>query len=167
MKREVDSQKVKLAISVTLWGLICSYYGQPLIHGNQDAINVIVTVFSILAGFLVAVITLVGDPKSLPSGGWQVARLGSDLTYNRLTRHKWLFKIYLITLFLIFLSIIIKNKYPETQVLIEYMYMFFSSTACFLSFKLPSALMDLQKERIEHEISERRKQEGICDKKTD
>jgi hypothetical protein len=163
MKREIDKEKVKYGVCITLWSGLASYYGQPLVHGNQDAINVIVTVFSILAGFLVAVITLVGDPKSLPSGSWQVARLGSELTYNRLIRHKWLFKAYLVTLFLIFVSIVIKNRFPSAQVVIEYIYMFFAAVSCFLSFKLPAALMELQQERIEHEIEERRKNEGIQD----
>ncbi|USE70855.1 hypothetical protein CTT31_17695 [Pseudoalteromonas maricaloris] len=161
MSREIDKDKIKLAVCLLLWGGLGSYLCQPLIHGNQDAINVIVTVFSILAGFLVAVITLIGDPKSLPAGGWQVARLGSDLTYNRLIRHKWLFKAYLITLFLIFISIVIKNKYPAVRLVLEYTYMFFATISCVLSFKLPSALIELQQERIEHEITERRKREGI------
>src|SRR5690554_4645394 len=163
MNKEIDKEKVKYGIYIVLWSLLASYFGQPLIHGNQDAINVIVTVFSILAGFLVAVITLVGDPKSLPSGSWQVARMGSDLTYNRLIRHKWLFKAYLVTLFLIFVSIVIKNKYPTVQLILEYGYMFSATISCFLSFKLPSALIELQQERIEHEITERRKKEGIDD----
>lgn len=161
MNTEIDKEKVKYGVCVVLWSFLASWFGQPLIHGNQDAINVIVTVFSILAGFLVAVITLVGDPKSLPSGSWQVARLGSDLTYNRLIRHKWLFKAYLITLFLIFFSIVVKSKFTKTQIILEYIYMFFASISCFLSFKLPTALMELQRERIEHEIEERRKKEGI------
>lgn len=161
MTQEVDREKVKYAVSLILWSGVISYYSQPLIHNNQDAINVIVTVFSVLAGFLIAVITLVGDPKSLPSGSWQLARLGSDLTYNRLTRHKWLFKGYLITLFMIFLSIVVKSRYQNTQVVFEYFYMFFASVSCFLSYKLPTALMDLQKERIEQEIEERRNKEGL------
>ncbi|WP_448213536.1 hypothetical protein [Colwellia sp. MEBiC06753] len=163
MNTEIDKGKLLYALIVIVISVLVAYFGQPLIHGNQDAINVIVTVFSILAGFLVAVITLVGDPKSLPAGSWQLARLGSDLTYNRLNRHKWLFKGYLTTLFLIFVSIVVKNKYPITQVYLEYVYLFFASISCFLSYRLPSALMELQKERIEHEIDERRKKEGIKD----
>lgn len=161
MKRQLDFDKIKYAIAVTLWGIIGSFYTKPLIEGNQDAINVIVTVFSILAGFLIAVITLVGDPRSLPSGGWQVARLGSDLTYNRLTRHKWLFYIYLIALVLVFSSMLLKSKFKEANLVVEYIYLFFSIIAFILSFKLPSTLMELQRERIEQEISERRRLEGI------
>lgn len=103
MTQKIDTHKVKYTVAVVLWGALGAYYAKPLIAGNQDAINVIVTVFSILAGFLVALIAMIGDPKSLPSGGWQVAQLGSDLTYNRLNRQKWMFYIYLIALVLIFL----------------------------------------------------------------
>lgn len=163
MSKQIDTEKIKLAVCLVLWGGLGSYFCQPLIHGNQDAINVIVTVFSILAGFLVAVITLVGDPKSLPSGSWQVARLGSELTYDRLIRHKWLFNSYLATLLLIFVSIIIEDRYSVVQLILEYIYMFFASISCFLSFKLPGALIELQQERIEHEIEDRRKKEGIKD----
>jgi len=78
VNKELDKNKIMLGVCLTLWGILLSYLGQPFIHGNQDAVNIIVTVFSILAGFLVAVITLVGDPKSLPSGScraWECSNL--------------------------------------------------------------------------------------------
>ena len=70
-----------------------SYFGQPLIHGNDTAINVIVTVFSILAGFLVAIIAIIGDPLLMPSGTWRVAEGARSKTIQRLTRHKYLFHV--------------------------------------------------------------------------
>lgn len=161
MNRVIDRNKVKYALAVALWGSLGTYFFKPLIEGNQDAINVIVTVFSILAGFLIALITLIGDPKSLPNGGWQVARLGSDRTFNRLTRQKWLFYIYLIALVLIFLSTLLKSKFKEVNNFIEYAYLFFSIVAFILSFKLPGTLMELQRERIEQEIDERKNIEGV------
>ena len=163
MSRKVDKEKVKLAICLTLWAGIFSYFFQPYIHENQDAVNVIVTVFSILAGFLIAVITLVGDPKSLPPGTWQVAELGSKLTYNRLIRKKWLFKVYLVTLFLIFITILIKGHCPILILILEYAYLFSGFIGSVLSFKLPAALIELQTERIENEIQERRRAENITD----
>lgn len=163
MNQRIDSRKVKYAVVVSLLGALLTYLGKPLISSNQDAINVIVTVFSILAGFLIALITMIGDPKSLPSGGWQVAELSRSLTYNRLTRQKWLFYIYLIALVLIFLSMLVKKEFPAFNNIIEYCYLFFSIVAFLLSFQLPSLLMNLQKERIEQEISERRRAEGIQD----
>ncbi|CAA0111670.1 Uncharacterised protein [BD1-7 clade bacterium] len=163
MSQNIDREKIKEAIAIILWSGWGAYHFQPLIHGNQDAINVIVTMFSILAGFLVAVITLIGDPKSLPSGSWQKARLGSELTYNRLTRHKWLFKTYLATLALIFVSMLMKKKLQDFQCYVEYGYLFLAISAFVMSFRLPASLMHIQRERIEAEIKERREQEGISE----
>jgi len=136
---------------------------QPFIHGNTDAINIIVTIFSILAGFLVAIIAIIGDPSSLPSGGWKRARLGSEILRARLTRHKLLFLLYLITLFLIFISVLVRNKIYFLDLWIERVYLFLSVSAFIFSFKLPSSLMKLHMERIEQEIKSRREAEGIID----
>lgn len=162
MNLEIDKNKIKYAIATVLFSGLGSYLGQPFIHGNNDAINVIVTVFSILAGFLVAIITIIGDPASLPSGSWQKAQLGSQLVYNRLLRHKWLFTLYLITLVTVFISILFKKKIPELfEFNIERLFLFFAINAFILSFRLPTSLLNLHQERIEHEIESRREAEGI------
>lgn len=142
-----------------------TYFLQPHIHNNQDAINIIVTVFSILAGFLVAIITIVGDPGSLPNGSWRAARLGSERTYNRLTRKKWLFILYLFTLALIFTTVLIKGKNPIVELWLERIYLFLAVYAFTLSFQLPSALLKLQQERIEQEI-EFRKENSVSRNKS-
>ena len=159
MSYKVDYAKIRYAIAVILYSGAGAFYGQPLIHGNDNAINIIVTVFSILAGFLVAIITIIGDPSSLPSGGWQRARLGSEVLYNRLTRHRLLFLLYLTTLLLIFIASLIKGKVPYIEIWIERIYLFFSIAAFSLSFQLPTSLMNLHKERIEHEIESRRERD--------
>lgn len=152
----LDKDKIKYAIAIILYSGIGSFYGQPLIHNNDSAVNIIVTVFSVLAGFLIAIITIIGDPSSLPSGGWQRAELGSKVLYARLVRHKLLFLMYLFTLLLIFVSVLIKGKYSAIEIWIERIYLFFAISAFTLSFQLPQALMNLHTERIEHEIESRR-----------
>lgn len=163
MNQKVDWKKVFFAIATLVSAVFLTNLLHPYIHNNQDAINVIVTVFSILAGFLVAVITLIGDPQSLPQGSWQVAQLGSARTYNRLTRKKWLFILYLLTLTLVFLSVLIKGNFPDIEPWLEKAYLFLAISALILSFRLPSALMQLQQERIEQEIEHRRACECIRD----
>ncbi len=160
MSYRIDYQKIKYAIAIALYSCVGAFYGQPLIHKNDNALNIIVTVFSILAGFLVAIITVIGDPKSLPSGSWRRARLGSEVLYNRLTRHRLLFLMYLTTLLLIFVATLLKNKYPLVDLWIERIYLFFAIAAFSLSFQLPTSLMNLHKERIENEIESRREQES-------
>ena len=51
-----------IAITVPL-SIAAGVFGQPLLHGNEDAVSVIVNVFSILAGFLVTIMTLLGEPS--------------------------------------------------------------------------------------------------------
>ncbi|WP_430294694.1 hypothetical protein, partial [Pseudomonas aeruginosa] len=140
-----------------------AFLAKPLMLENSEALSVIVTAYSILAGFLVGIITMIGDPKSLPSGSWQVARLSSEIIYRRLKRHKFLFTAYLATIALIFLSILLKKNNSEVNDFVEYIYLFLAIFCFLYSLKLPSTLMQLQEERIEEEIRARRKLEGIED----
>jgi hypothetical protein len=73
MISSLDWGKLTFLTFAVALSLVFSWVGQPLIHGNQSAIDVIVTVFSILAGFLVAIIAIIGDPASIPKGSWRVA----------------------------------------------------------------------------------------------
>lgn len=130
-------------------GIGAAVYGQKLIHGNDQAINVIVTVFSILAGFLVAIIAILGDRTLLPGDGFRLAELGRRRLVRRLVRYKWLFFAYLITLGLVFVSLLIKNIYPSINVLLERLYLFLAAFAFVLSMRLPGSLMKIQMERID------------------
>ncbi len=161
MTYRADSTKVKFAVCVCLWSLLGCFYLRPLLVNNHDALNLIVTVLSILSGFLIAVITLIGDPKSLPPGGWQIARLASGRTKNRLVNQKWLFILYLLTLLAIFVSLIFKEESSIARSAISYTYSFLIIASTIFSFRLPGTLITLQQERIEYEIDQRRKNEGI------
>jgi len=46
-------------------GAVAAYFGHPFVRNNQDSLNVLVTVFTVLAGFLIAIIAVLCDPLSL------------------------------------------------------------------------------------------------------
>lgn len=146
-----------------LAGVAGAYWGQPLIHGNKDAIGVIVNVYSILAGLLIAVITVLGSTESLVSGSWRAAIYSSEVIRRRLLRHRLLFKLYLITLAMIFVSMLVTEKYTWIKVYLEYGYLFCATIAFMFSMTLPSALMKVQEERLQNEVSKRRSDAGIVD----
>ena len=102
-------KKIVLFVVLAVLSLILSYLIQPYINQNSKAVDLIVTVFSILAGFLVAIITIIGDPSALYPGSWRIAFYQKDQIMTRLNRHKILFHAYLLTLALIFISYIIEN----------------------------------------------------------
>lgn len=163
MNHELDWSKIRLGALAIVLGLLSSYFGQPLVHGNEQAINLIVTVFSVLAGFLVAVIAIVGDPVLLPPGTWRAAEMEREKLNNRLIRHKWLFMLYLITLALIFFALLLKDSTLETVIWLERGFLFFGAIAFSLSLVLPEALMKVQRERIDAVIKHRRKVDNVQD----
>jgi hypothetical protein len=163
VKKQLDWSKIRFFSYAVILSCEGAYLAKPLMLENSEALSVIVTAYSILAGFLVGIITMIGDPKSLPSGSWQVARLSSEIIYRRLKRHRFLFTAYLATIALIFLSILLKKNHSDINSFVEYAYLFLAIFCFLYSLKLPSTLMQLQEERIEEEIKARRRLEGIED----
>ncbi|WP_027252097.1 hypothetical protein [Photobacterium halotolerans] len=167
---------VQLIVAI-LVSLFLSYLSQPLI--NEKALDTLVNIYSILAGFLVGIIALIGDPLSLPSGSWRVAEKARINTRRNLKGTRNLLYIYLLTLFFIFsyklftidgvLSIYtkfnletdIKNNLIDIKLLTERFILFLSYIAFFYSFMLPSKLFQVQEKRVDKEIEERRKKANI------
>lgn len=161
MTSKVSGAKVRVAFLAIVLSAIVSYFGQPLIHQNDGATNVIVTVFSVLAGFLVAIIAIVGDPVLLPPGTWRAAELEREKLDHRLVRHKWLFIGYLLTLAVIFIALLVSKTFPVWGVWFERLFLFLATFSFLLSLQLPSALMQVQRERIDAVIEHRRTLDGI------
>ncbi|AMF92383.1 hypothetical protein AL536_02575 [Vibrio fluvialis] len=150
---------------------------QPIL--TDKALDVLVNIYSILAGFLVGVIALIGDPSSLPNGSWRVAESATKNTFRKLSSTKNLLHVYLVTLFAIFsyklFSVpqtieIIKDLPYGTMLLpylgkiksfVEQVILFLSFVAFSYSFTLPNSLFNIQKMRVEKEIENRRKDANI------
>ncbi|MCV0371688.1 hypothetical protein [Filomicrobium sp.] len=138
-----------------LAGVAVFLWGGELIRGNERATGVIVTVFSILAGFLIAVMTLLGDQSMLP-GSWRFASVYKTRIRAKLTRQKWLFCLYLVTLAIIFVSSLLGEKHQEVLVWLERVYFGLATTAFTLSFRLPWTLMAIQMDRLDAVVESRR-----------
>ena len=132
---------------------------QPKFHDNKDALAVLVNVFAILAGFMVAVMTIVADSRALRGRNWR-----EDVGYlkqvrNELARHRMMFKTYLAVLLLAF---IVQARPPVSDLLLncgEYFLIFLSTFALLLSFRLPQALTDRHLKFLDQEIKRRRSDE--------
>ena len=151
-----------------LAGVAASIWGQPAIVGNSAATSVIVTVFSVLAGFLVGLIAIIGDPSAVAArGSWQITELNRDGVAQRLTRCRWLFVLYLSVLVLIFLAAILKPlvaAYPQLGPVpswLERVYLGLAVTGFLLSFRLPWTLTRIQLERYDAVLEEQRRKSGI------
>lgn len=155
----MDMGRIGTASVALALGLLAGYYGQPLVHGNQEAVSVIVNVFSILAGFLVTIMTLLGEPSLFRGYSWRADAVRRGNVFRRLVRHKWLFIIYLLVLGLIFISTLITKNFPDHKAVIwiERTYLMMATWAFILSLTLPSRLMNLQLARFDEMVEMRKK----------
>ncbi len=115
-------------------------------------IGIVVTVFSILAGFLVAVITLLGDPRG---EGWKALQLGKRELEARLLRHRLLFYLYLSTLGLALATLLVPAEYASVKIWFERFFVGFTVFVFLASFSLPTALSRLQMEKYQAELDDK------------
>jgi uncharacterized membrane protein len=140
-------------------------YAQPYVDPNSEAVLIVITIFTVFAGFLVAIIAILGDPVLLPEGSWRVAEVRRDAVEKRLIWHSWLFTAYLVTIALLFAGVVLsKAQLAANHVWIkewvERAYLFVGITSFLLSFALPWTLMVIQRRRVDAEIEHRRHDEG-------
>ena len=147
---------LKLFIYSVVSGAV-AYYAQPLIHDNQDAADVLVNVFSILAGFLVAVMTIMGEPIFYRSKTWRYNQARRNNYKKGLARHKILFQGYLITLALIFSSRLIDAEANAAcLVWIERGYLFLSVITFVMSLSLPDKLISVQLKKFDEQVNDKK-----------
>ena len=143
---------------------VAAWYGQPYVHHNSDFVVIVVTVFTVFAGFLIAIITILGDPSMIPDGSWRIAEARRENIEKRLLTHSYFFILYLITIGFLFAGVLVQAAFAEHDIVriwIERAYLFFGVFSFVLSFGLPISLMRLQRTRVDAEIERRRRQEGV------
>ena len=118
------------------------YRFQPMVANNANAVNTVVTIFSILAGFLIAVITFIAEPTLRQA--------------RKLIRQKLLFFLYLLTLGIALAMFLTP---PTMLELLKWLQTAFLGLATFVflaSFSLPGSLMKIQMERYEAALEDSR-----------
>lgn len=169
-------RKTRYLLFTLISSILLAILFQPLL--TDKALDVLVNIYSILAGFLIGIIALIG-PNSLPKGSWRTAEISVKNIFRKLNSTKILLYIYLITLLFIFLykllavsaTIEVIKRLPlgieilpylsRLKICAERAILFLSFTAFSYSFKLPNLLFKIQKESIEKEIENRRRKVNI------
>ncbi|ASJ72287.1 hypothetical protein [Granulosicoccus antarcticus] len=157
----IDWPRISGFVLAAVASCVAGWYGQPLVHGNAEASRIIVNVFSIMAGVLITIMTLLGEPSLYRGRNWRADAVRRSNVYRRLVRQKILFVLYLVTLVLVFLSSLFKGEYSSLAVLryIEIAYLSCACMAFILSMNLPGRLTSLQLARFDEMVEARRKAE--------
>lgn len=143
-----------------------AYYGEPLVRHNTDAILILTTVFTVFAGFLVAIIVILGDPSMVPDGSWRVAETRRDGIEGQLIIHVWLFIAYLLAIGFLFAGVLVRESplVPEViKVWIDRTYLFLGVLSFLMTFGLAKSMITLQLARYDAEIKRRRSLAGLKD----
>lgn len=158
----IDWDRVGIFAASAVASVAVGYYGQPFVHGNDEARGVIVDVFAILAGFLITVMTILGEPGLFRGRTWRSDAVRRSNVYRRLVRHKWLFVTYLLVLGLVFVTAVAAKKYPKDIAVIrlESFYLGLATFAFIYSLMLPSRLMNIQLARFDELVESRKKGSG-------
>lgn len=141
----------KLTVAIGVSGA-AGYYFQPMVANNTDAVNTVVTIFSILAGFLIAVITLIAEPTLKQAKNWQELQLMKQTVQRKLFRQKLLFFLYLITLGVALGTFLVPDAQAELRRWLETVFLGLATFVFLASFDLPGSLMKIQMERYEAEM---------------
>lgn len=154
--KEIDWWRLaKLAVALGVSAFV-GYRFQPMVSNNPDAVNTVVTIFSILAGFLIAVITFIAEPVLQQARNWHELLHMKETVRRKLFRQKLLFFFYLLTLGL---ALAMYLTPPEMVEVLRWLQTAFLGLATFVflaSFSLPGSLMKIQIERYEAALEDSR-----------
>lgn len=155
-------------IGLGLLGLIVLavliYMGPASAPGKSDwALRMLATALSILAGILLAVITLLGDPGGLYLGNWRVASAHRRDIQRTLNRFMLLFWVYLLVIALALVTAIFEAYEPtagtETWVRwVKHIALSGGCVALLWSFSLPVTIRNAQLGRLDREVEGRRRE---------
>jgi hypothetical protein len=143
-----------------------AYYGEPLVRHNTDAILILTTVFTVFAGFLVAIIVILGDPSMVPEGSWRIPETRRDGVEGQLIVHAWLFIAYLLAIGFLFAGVLIRESHSVPEIIkvwINRTYLFLGVLSFLMTFGLAKSMVAFQLARYDAEIKRRRSATGLKD----
>ena len=137
---KLDWARIAKIFACVASGLIAALLGKDWIVGNNDAVSLIATIFSVLAGFLVAVMALIADDRFVRYRGNRFLHFDSKNVRSRLIRHKLLFQLYLVIMLLAFIVTLKLGIPTKASDVLHQVMLGLSVSAFLLSFSLPSQI---------------------------
>ena len=112
-------------ISVTIGNFVASFlfskYLTNSLTNNNDALNLVANVFSILSGFLLLVITMSGENSSISKSLNELEKENQNTRfYMRFVKYYTLFLMYIITLALIFVFYLLSKDKTHSGIYFDY-----------------------------------------------
>ena len=131
-----------------LIGLLVFIFKPQLLASNADLSELIVTIFSVLAGFLMLTISMISASQHLKLKSILSQRQYKDVFSSRLLRYKLLFYAYLLIIFFVFYSRLVVHLWPTVGDIFSRLYLGLSAAALIWSLGLPSIVETIKLEEL-------------------
>lgn len=160
----IPKQPISYA-KIAVVGLACAasvafaFLAQPYYHDNADAVLIVATAFTILAGFLVTVIAMTADERAIRGATWRQDVIYLQLIKRDIARHRNLFYLYLSVVALAFIASLCRKSENEFQCWSERLALFFACYAMIWSFRLPGYITRRQIGALDAAIENRMRSE--------
>ncbi|QRI63627.1 hypothetical protein JQ506_22985 [Shinella sp. PSBB067] len=139
-------------MAVILSAAVTVFFGDRLTNG-ADVLSFIATIFSILAGVLIAVISILGDPSMLLDQSWRHSYLSATETQRKIHRQTDVFIVYVVLLISLFVFMLADPKATSFWY-IQHATFFLTVLAFIASLTLPYSLRSIQKTRLDKAIEQ-------------
>ena len=158
MIKQIDPLRLAFLLTGFCAAGLAFWFGDPLVSGNVEALKILVTAFSILAGIVIAIIAILGDPAGLYSGSWRVASAHRRQIKRRLRRFAVLFYLYLIVIGLTYAAVLAGNSTMCSEIArwAERLTLSAGVGAFVWSFVLPVTIINAHMKRLDEEVKKRR-----------
>lgn len=158
-QKEFDLERVVIFVGGAGLSALVSWQLSSSLVGSVDALAAAAGVCATFAGFIVAVLTILGDASALLPGSWRVASIQNREIVSRFQRLQFIFAVFLGAAFSSILMLAVRERGSEWVEWAAYVNCFLVSYAFFTSLELPKSLRSIHRERAAAMI-ESRKQQG-------
>lgn len=154
-KRSSERQLARGRIAWIACSLLASgvltYFFRETLPNKPDVLGVIAAIFSILAGVLIAVISILGDPSMLLDQSWRHSYLSAQETQRKIHRQTDVFIIYVLLLVSLFAFMLCPTALP-LYAWLQGVTFFLTVLAFLASLTLPFILRSIQRDRLDRVI---------------
>ncbi len=156
-QRSIAWGRLAYTVSSVIGASVLTYYFGCELQNTSEIITVIGSVFSILAGVLIAIVSILGDPSMLMDQSWRHSYLASREIQRKLHRKVDIFVLYILILAALFVFAMLTKASP-LYVYVQHATFFLTVLGFFASASLPFSLVKIQKDRLDAAIKARAKE---------
>lgn len=155
-KKDIDLERLVIFVGGAVFSALTAWRLGPSLAGSVEALAAAAGVCATFAGFIIAVLTILGDATALLPGSWRVASIQTREIASRFRRLQFIFSIFLCASFSSILMLSLKDQEANWVDWAGYINCFLVVYAFFTSFELPKSLRSIHKERTAAVIESRK-----------